>query len=285
MTMTAPELIKEKAQLVDSYIKSFVINYEASEMGLKGLYESMKYSLFNGGKRFRPVLSILTAELLDYPAEKILPYASAVEFIHTYSLIHDDLPCMDDDDERRGQPTNHIKFNEWTALLAGDALLTESFYLINSNYLDQPELALRAGLELSRSAGPRGMVGGQAIDLASQDEVKIDEDLLTHIHNLKTGALIRASVVGSAYLAQASAEEIALLKNFGEKLGLAFQVADDILDHGEDESASYTQLLGLDGAKSFLEKLSKDCEDSLKTFGDRAKDLKLIVDYNLNRDK
>ncbi len=284
MDNDAKEIISSRAKLVDSYIKSFLINYESQTPGLGRLYESMKYSLSNGGKRFRPVLSILTAELLGYPAEKVLAYGAAVEFIHTYSLIHDDLPCMDDDDERRGQPTNHVKFDETTALLAGDALQTEAFYLISSNYMAHPESALKACLELSRAAGPRGMVGGQAIDLASV-KLKADRELLTKIHEMKTGALIRSAVVGAAYLAQATEQEINDLKDFGESLGMAFQVADDILDHGEDDSASFTSLLGLDGATAYLEELSKECLDLLSGFGSSADELKVIVEYNRTRKK
>ncbi len=251
----------------------------------KALYESIRYSVLQkGGKRFRPVLAMLTAEALGHAKEMVLAYAAAVECVHTYSLIHDDLPAMDNDDTRRGQPTNHRKFNEATAILAGDALLTEAFQLIADNYSESPAQAIRAVSELAIASGAQGMVGGQAIDMAAKKE-SITLDELRMMHRLKTGALIRAAVRGSAQLCQASVAQLESLTTFAEDLGLAFQVADDILDFhpNKPEPGSYPALLGVEKTKIFLDELTKSCLSSLKVFGASAEPLRAISLYNQTR--
>ena len=253
--------------------------------GHRKLFDSARYSLLQeGGKRFRPVLAMLVAEALGAKAEKVLAFAAAVECVHTYSLIHDDLPAMDDDDMRRGQPTNHRKFDEATAILAGDALLTEAFQLIADHYQSEPVQAIKAVSELAQASGLRGMVGGQGIDMASKKEsITIDE--LWLMHKLKTGALIRSAARGSAQIVGATADQLNNITRFAEDLGLAFQVADDLLDfdQAQPEPGSYPALLGPGKTRLFLEELTQSCLKSLSQFDQRAEPLRSIAIYNQNR--
>jgi geranylgeranyl diphosphate synthase type II len=229
------------------------------------LGEAMRYSLEAGGKRVRPVLCILAAEAVGGTVAQALPGALALEYIHTYSLIHDDLPAMDDDDLRRGRPTNHKVFGEGHAILAGDGLLTEAFGALASADLDPIRKAEALGL-LAEGAGWRGMAGGQALDLEGEKLAAYDLDHLRLIHRLKTGALLRASLEIGAVLGGANAEDRAALRAFGEAIGLAFQIQDDILDAtatdadlgkraGKDAGRgkiTYPSLLGLEGARKAL---------------------------------
>lgn len=253
--------------------------------GIQELLSSVRYStLQEGGKRFRPVLAMLFAEALGKPKELVLPFAGAVECIHTYSLIHDDLPAMDNDDFRRGQPTNHKKFNEATAILAGDALLTEAFLMIAEAYSATPEAALKAVAELSKAAGLIGMVGGQAIDMGSKAEaVSLDE--LHTMHRLKTGALIRVCAAGAAIVCGATTRQRAELELFADNLGLAFQVADDILDFdpAKPEPGSYPALMGLERTKKYLAELTDSCFDCLDGWPASADPLREIAKYNQTR--
>ncbi|MFM6929657.1 MAG: polyprenyl synthetase family protein [Bdellovibrio sp.] len=284
----AIQLEKEMSLRVQA-VNQFVEKY-LSDMALPNgnaiseLRKSMLYSATNGGKRFRPVLSLLVAELLGCSADKILPFAAAVEMIHTYSLIHDDLPCMDNDDMRRGKPTNHKVYGEDFALLAGDALLTEAFMLIATNYSENGFLIGRLTQLLSEAAGIRGMVGGQAIDLrAGENQMTLEE--LTHLHRLKTGALIRLSVEGAAVIAGAKSSDIESIKKFGEGLGLAFQIADDVLDHGEKDQdvRSFTGILGLEGTKKYLNEVSRNTLAELHKVSAEAPMLEYLISFNTNR--
>ena len=198
-------------------------------LGARALKDSILYSLTGGGKRFRPVLCYLVAENFKVPVERVFPWALAVEMIHTYSLIHDDLPCMDDDDSRRGRPTNHKVFGEATALLAGDALLTEAFRVLASGYRDDPSLALELVELLTSAAGISGMVSGQAMDLHFQQSFPqaTDRELT---HRLKTGALIEGALRGSLKICNLHPDQIANSEKLGRLIGLAFQIKDDILD-------------------------------------------------------
>ncbi|QDK36248.1 polyprenyl synthetase family protein [Bdellovibrio sp. NC01] len=274
-----------KVQTVNQFVEKYLSEMELPKgSAIAELRKSMLYSATNGGKRFRPVLSLLVAELFGCAQERILPFAAAVEFIHTYSLIHDDLPCMDNDDMRRGKPTNHKVFGEDFALLAGDALLTEAFMVIARNYSDNGFLIGRLTELLSEAAGIRGMVGGQAIDLrAGEKQMSVEE--LTHLHVLKTGALIRVAVEGAAVIAGAKPSDIESLKKFGEGLGLAFQVADDVLDHGEKDQdiRSFTGVLGLDGTKDYLKKISDSTTAELHKVSGDAPMLEYLISFNLNR--
>ncbi|MBO9668399.1 MAG: polyprenyl synthetase family protein [Bdellovibrio sp.] len=284
----AIQLDKEMALRVQT-VNQFVENY-LSEMPLPQgaaiaeLRKSMLYSATNGGKRFRPVLSVLVAELLGCPIEKVLPFATAVELIHTYSLIHDDLPCMDNDDMRRGKPTNHKVFGEDFALLAGDALLTEAFMLIAQNYAENGFLMGRLTQMIAEAAGIRGMVGGQAIDLRAGQKQMTKEEL-EHLHRLKTGALIRVSVEGAAVIAGAKPSEVESLRKFGEGLGLAFQVADDVLDHGEKDQdvRSFTGIIGLEGTKKYLEEISTSTLAELHKVSAEAPMLEYLISFNTSR--
>lgn len=250
--------------------------------GLEGLMASVRYStLQEGGKRFRPALAMLTAEALGFSSDRVMPFAAAVECVHTYSLIHDDLPPMDNDDYRRGLPTNHKIYGEATAILAGDALLTEAFFILTQHYKSEPAACVNAVEELSFAAGLYGMVGGQAIDLrAKANELQFDE--LQTMHRLKTGALIRAAAVGAAHLCFATAERVAQIRAYSSALGLAFQVADDMLDHNPDnpEPGSYAALLGLEQTKAHLVDLTEHCLSAIESWGARAEPLRELARYN-----
>lgn len=242
-------------------------------------WECMNYSLLASGKRFRPLLSVLTAKALGRPLQEALPLATAVELIHTYSLIHDDLPVMDNDDMRRGRPTNHKVYGDAQALLAGDALLTAAFGALaesESRHLRQA-LAL-----LSDAAGPRGMVGGQVLDIAAREP---NEKLLAEIHKRKTGALIRVAVEGTAVLLGASDEQVKLLQTYGENLGMAFQIADDIQDYNPNnpEKINYVRRLGMDETKKLLNHVSTEAERTLTTFGSAAEGLMKMIQLNRQR--
>lgn len=284
----AIELEKEMSQrvemvnkAVETYLHEISLPHADAIVELR---QSMLYSATNGGKRFRPVLSLLVGELLGASTEKVLPFAVAVELIHTYSLIHDDLPCMDNDDIRRGKPTNHKVYGEDFALLAGDALLTEAFYILADRYGDTSFLVASLVQLLSAAAGVRGMVGGQAIDLrAAHKKFTLEE--LTQLHRLKTGALIRVAVEGAAVVAGAKPMQIESLKKFGEGLGLAFQVADDILDHGEkdQDARSFTGILGFAATQDYLKKLSEEIRAELRKVSTNAVLLEYLVDFNQSR--
>jgi len=253
--------------------------------GLAELLNSVRYStLQEGGKRFRPALAMLTAEALGSRGERVLPFAAAVECVHTYSLIHDDLPAMDNDDFRRGQPTNHKKFGEAMAILAGDALLTEAFLLIAEGFGDEPDIAVRAITELSKASGLCGMVGGQAIDMKSKAESSTLGELRA-MHQLKTGALIRVSAVGAALLSRASENQLSEIEAYADHLGLAFQVADDLLDFdpARPEAGSYPTLLGPEKARGHLDELTEICLNSLREWPTEAEPLRWIALYNQRR--
>lgn len=221
------------------------------------LFSSARYSLFTGGKRLRPLLALATGEAFGASVEKLLDPACALEVVHTYSLIHDDLPCMDDDDERRGKPTLHKMYGEGHAVLTGDYLLTFAFELL----ANAPHLAPQVKIELVRvlatCAGADGMVGGQAVDL-SINAREIDQPLLEFLHLKKTALLIRAALQFGGIISGASSQDLKLLTHAGEHLGLAFQVIDDILDEGVA-----VQLLGQNEARAWAEELSEKANQSL----------------------
>jgi len=263
------------------------------------LHQAMRYSVFAGGKRLRPVLAIAAAEAVGGCAEQVLHAACALEMIHTYSLIHDDLPAMDDDNFRRGRPTCHREFDEATAILAGDALLTEAFRLLADpvkNKAVSPEQALHVMELVARAAGSRGMVGGQAVDMESEGK-EIDFPTLEYIHTHKTGVLILASVKAGAILAGADEAQMAALTRYAEAAGLAFQVADDILDivgdqaHigkdvGSDEArgkATYPALLGLADSRQRAEELYERAIAALEPLGPLAEPLRQLAWHMVNR--
>lgn len=283
--MNLEAVMKDRAEKLQRFLAGYFKTDKAMLANHLRLLESVRYSLLQeGGKRFRPVLAMLTAEALGGAPERALPFGAAIECIHTYSLIHDDLPAMDNDDLRRGQPTNHKAYDEATAILAGDALLTEAFQMIAESYGDEPSIAIHLVREAAQAAGLHGMVGGQAIDMGAKSEAIALDELRT-MHALKTGALIRVSARGGAIAAGASDRQIQEITFFAENLGLAFQVADDLLDYdpAKVEPGSYPALLGPERTREFLSELTQTSLKSIEAWPERAEPLRAIARYNGNR--
>lgn len=276
----------ERKEWVDSAFDRLLETWQIPlSGGIQKLKESMSYSLSRGGKRFRPVLSLLIAESFAVHPQRVLPWGMAVEMIHTYSLIHDDLPCMDNDDFRRGEPTNHKVFGETTALLAGDTLLTESFGLLAHSYQEDPRVGLQLVALLSDAAGLFGMVGGQAMDLAFQKE-KAQLEELKLMQDMKTGALIRVSAEGAALICGLPSEKVQLCRQFGEKLGLAFQLKDDLLDAVEkSELGSFPGIIGIEKTNEYLKQVSQEAFQILNQLGLSEGSLQELVQFNLTREK
>lgn len=262
----------------------------------KTIYEAMRYSLFAGGKRLRPVLMLETAKMLGGDADAVMPFACAMEMIHTYSLIHDDLPAMDNDDYRRGRLTCHKKYGEAIAILAGDALLNRAFEITSSAGAGDPALLLRAVSMLAQSSGARGMIGGQVIDIESEMRpITLQE--LEYLQLLKTGAIIRSSCTVGALLSGGSEEDIAAVDEFAKNLGRAFQIRDDILDRigsdeelgkptGSDEAegkTTFVSMLGIEKSEELVAEYSKKAAEALSRFGERADFLKWLADYLVSR--
>ena len=262
------------------------------------LLGAMRYSVLGGGKRVRPLLVYASGELVGAEEDTLDPIAAAVELIHAYSLVHDDLPAMDDDDLRRGRPTTHRQFDEATAILAGDALQALAFEVLASD----PKLSARPQAQakmigwLARAAGPAGMVGGQALDMAAEGR-QIDERSLERIHRGKTGALIRASIMMPSELGNSSPDERANLDVFARDIGLVFQIRDDLLeveqdtatlgksagsDAGNDKS-TYPSTLGVEGARRRAAETQQRAVDALRTFGSRSDALLWLSEFILNR--
>ena len=262
------------------------------------LAESMEYSLTAGGKRLRPILLMAAADAAGGHGEDYLTSACAVEMIHTYSLIHDDLPAMDDDDYRRGKLTNHKVYGAGLATLAGDALLTMAFELLARQQGVPAETMLRVVREISEAAGANGMVGGQALDLASEGK-RIDMDTLRRMHMAKTGALFRASVRSGAILGGADEAQLAALTEYAEAFGLAFQITDDILDVtgdaaaigkpvGSDErnhKSTYVTLTSLEEAKRLAREAADRAHEALAPLGGKAAFLDELAEYLVTRDR
>jgi geranylgeranyl diphosphate synthase type II len=289
------QYLEEKLAQVDEALQSLMPPEGARPERLTG---AMRYSLFAGGKRVRPILALAASEAAcGDPARAIHP-ACAVELVHTYSLIHDDLPAMDDDDFRRGKPTCHVAFDEATAILAGDALLTMAFEILTADSyclgIETPA-RLKIAAELGRAAGWKGMVGGQQVDMESEGS-EPQQPVVEYIHTHKTGAMIRASVLMGALAAGASEEQLKMCNDYGEKLGLAFQVVDDILDvtatteqMGKDQGSdaargkiTYTALFGVEGARERAVTLIDDAKSAVAGL-DSAGRLAGIADYVLLR--
>lgn len=249
------------------------------------LWQSIRYSFDSGGKRFRPFLSYLISKTYNINSEKVFSIALACEMIHTYSLIHDDLPCMDNDDLRRGIPTNHKKFGEDIALLAGDALQTEAFKCISSDLNNSADLKLNVIDVFSDCIGAHGMVGGQVLDMKSNSETTLVE--LEHIHQLKTGDLITATVSGAAIFCSVNANDLNHLKTFSIHLGLAFQIKDDLLDglDGQQDHKSYLKILGLEKTEQILKLRSDLATRALNSISVNSDTLKKLVIFNQNRSK
>ncbi|HKL76114.1 MAG TPA: farnesyl diphosphate synthase [Halanaerobiales bacterium] len=288
------EDINKKAEEVEKTLKELMKSFKP--VISKTLFDSMEYSLFSGGKRIRPVLAMYSAEIVNGDQKTACKVGSALELIHTYSLIHDDLPSMDDDDYRRGEKANHIVYGPGIAILAGDGLLTGAFEILSDMNLE-PTKKIKIIKIISKNAGANGMVGGQVLDLESEDkDIEIED--LKNIHLAKTGALFKAAILAGAYTANPTKKEIEAFKIYSEKLGLLFQITDDILDIIGDEKklgkavgsddqsnkSTYPKILGLNGAKKEAEKMFTEAQKSLNIFEGKATKLNELAKYVLNRD-
>lgn len=293
--MDITRYIKNKKKVIDSFLKDYTDSIKKRKECPARLHESMTYSLMAGGKRIRPVYSIAAYEAVGGRSDEIIPVAASLELIHTYSLIHDDLPAMDDDDLRRNKPTNHRVFGEATAILAGDALLTDAFNII-AGANAAPEILISVIRELTHACGPEGMVGGQMVDIMLEGKRAGKRELL-YIHKHKTGTFIRGAIRIGAIMANASSDRLDALTKYGEKAGLAFQVIDDILDItgtpevtgktiGSDiakNKNTYPSLYGLKKSKEIAEELINDSLAAIKDFDGKAEPLREIAKYMLER--
>ncbi len=291
--MHLKDYLKEKAGLVDDALERLL---PGEEVFPQALHRAMRYSLLSGGKRLRPVLVLASSEAVGGEPRKALEVACAFECIHAYSLIHDDLPAIDNEELRRGRPTCHRAFDEPTAILAGDALLTLAFGIIADAPLDDSGVIVRVIRELARAAGSMGMIGGQMVDIESEGR-DVDFPVLEYIHIHKTGALILAAVRCGAIVAGAGDRELEALTRYGEAAGLAFQIADDLLDVegtsaetgksvGHDEKlgkATYPALLGIEESKRRAKELVEKAVEALGGFGERAEPLRAIARYIVER--
>jgi len=264
-----------------------------AEVTPKRLHEAMRYAVLDGGKRVRPLLSFAAGELAGAEAARVNIAAAAVELIHAYSLVHDDMPCMDDDVLRRGKPTCHVQYDEATALLVGDSLQSLAFQLLAEHRLNDEAQRQQEMIKLLAAAsGSRGMAGGQAIDLASVGKsLTLPELEFMHIH--KTGALIRAAVLLGAHCGSVSAAQLDKLDRFGKLIGLAFQVVDDVLDceadtatlgktagkDADNDKPTYVSLMGIQGARGMAERLHREALEALAEFGDSAQRLRELADF------
>ncbi len=287
--------LKERSIYIEEKIESYLPKEEGYQ---KTIFEAMNYSLRAGGKRLRPILLMEAYKLCQGQGEDFVPYSVAMEMIHTYSLIHDDLPALDNDELRRGKPTNHIVFGEAMAILAGDALLNTAYEtMLNAAFKhSRPEISLRAAYEISRGAGIYGMIGGQVVDVESEDK-KIDKDKLDYIHMNKTAAMIVGSVRAGAILAGIDEDRLESLTKYAENIGLAFQIVDDILDIEGDEKllgkrvgsdldndkSTYPSLLGIDASKKIVENLIEEAKTSLEVFASDAEFMNALADFIRDR--
>ncbi len=285
MKVQLKRYISEVDKALDTYMK-------VQNNPQKIIYEAMSYSLFAGGKRLRPVLMMAVCDMCGGNIDDVKPFAAAMEMIHTYSLIHDDLPAMDNDDLRRGMPTNHIKYGEANAILAGDALLNKAFEIMASSSMLEPTKTLEIIKIISESSGTEGMIGGQIVDIASEGK-KIDINELRYIHTLKTGAIIRSSAIAGAVAAGADNEQINAIDEFARNLGIAFQICDDILDvtgneqmlgkpigsDKENGKNTYVSIIGIEKAQQLLKEYSEKAKNALGIFNPENAFLLQLTDY------
>ena len=296
MSIKIEKYLDERKTLVDKALKKFM----PKPSGLASdVIRAMNYSLFAGGKRIRPILCIAGAEAVGGSADSVVPVACAIELIHTYSLIHDDLPVMDNDDFRRGKPTNHKVFGEAVALLAGDGLLTLAFNLM-AGYGAEKEVEKKALLRvidlIASAAGYKGMVGGQVVDITYEGK-EPDANVVEYIHRHKTAALIAASVTAGSILAEGNKDEEKSINRYGQQIGLAFQIADDILNIEGDKKVigkgigsdkkrgkiTYPSVFGTAESKNIRKELIKNAIESLKRFDTRAEPLRDLARYIIER--
>jgi geranylgeranyl diphosphate synthase type II len=288
------EYFKGKSGLVDKWLDRLLPSESETPATI---HEAMRYSIFAGGKRLRPILTIATGEIFGAAEEQLLPAACAIEMIHTYSLIHDDLPAMDNDDMRRGRPTNHVVYGEAMAILAGDALLTHAFRTLADYQSSSAQSKVRVISEVAKAAGTtRALIGGQVLDIQSEGK-KLTGEELELIHRAKTGALITCAVRIGAIIGGANESELNLLTEFGEKAGLSFQVADDLLDQtatseelgktpGKDlasRKATYAAHFGVDGAREMADRLCQEAIAAARTIGNDTRMLQEIARFIIER--
>lgn len=284
--------LKEKRELVNIEVDRFLPRKDEYP---KQIHKAMRHTLFAGGKRLRPYLLINTYLLFADEIKKILLVAGAVEMLHSYTLIHDDLPEIDNDDYRRGKRSCHVIYGSDIALLAGDALLVYAFEALNLAPIDE-RLKLNMIREMAIEAGHNGLIAGQMVDILSEGK-KIDKDVLDYIHNNKTARLIKLPIRFGCYLAEVSEEEQVRMEKFGEKIGLAFQIVDDILDvEGQDKTlgkstgkdakvkkATFPAVYGLEKSKNMARKLIEEAKNLLEPYGEKADILRLLCDFIYNR--
>ncbi len=263
----------------------------------KVIYEAMSYSLSVGGKRIRPILLILCYNLYKKDYNEVMMPACAMEMIHTYSLIHDDLPCMDNDDLRRGKPTCHKVYGDAIAVLAGDGLLNEAANVLMDYSIEKGNVALKAAKIILDASSVEGMIGGQVVDILSEDK-KIELEQLKYMHSKKTGALIKAAILAGAVLGEAPEKDLKALELYGEKLGVAFQIKDDILDvigetsvlgkktnsDVENNKTTYVSVYGLESCKSICGSLTEECIELLKGLNSNTSHLQDLTNYLLMRE-
>jgi geranylgeranyl diphosphate synthase type II len=287
--------LDERKKMVETALEAHLERCEGAPATLR---EAMRYSLLAGGKRLRPILALAACEAVGGAPEEALDAACAVEFVHTYSLVHDDLPAMDDDDFRRGRPTAHKKFGEAVAILSGDAMCAEAFRVAAQNRRGREERVADVVFELARAAGAVGMVGGQLIDIeATGKKISIEE--LEQLHRAKTGELLLVAVRTGARMGGADAAAMERLTVYGRALGLAFQIIDDVLDitadlatlgkdPGSDREAgktTFVDLLGVDGARKRAKEVMDEGIAALAQFGERAEALRALARYTVDRDR
>ena len=282
--MNLDTYVRERADRVNAALDAWL---PAPDAPPSALHSAMRHLTFPGGKRLRPVLACAGAEAVGADPERALPMAIAVELVHVYSLVHDDLPCMDDDDERRGRPTVHVVYGEAVAVLAGDALLASAFECLSRAEGFAPEQLIGAIGELARAAGSLQLVGGQADDLAIAAKLPALPDLeeIEAIHLRKTAALMTAAVVGGARLGDAKPDAIERLRRFGHRLGVAFQIADDLLDRDSGEPCSSLRVLGEEGARRRAAGLIDEALVELQPFGSAGEPLCELARFSIGRDR
>ncbi len=285
--------LKEHQKLVEVALDKSIILAKPQK-----IYEAMRYSLLAGGKRLRPILCLASCKLMGGTLSMAMPTACALEMIHTMSLIHDDLPAMDNDDYRRGKLTNHKVYGDDIAILAGDGLLAYAFEYVATETKDVPtDRLIKVIAKLGRTVGPAGLVGGQVLDLESEGRTDITAETLSFIHTHKTGALLETSVVSGAILAGASEKDIAKLSKYAQNIGLAFQIVDDILDitatdeqlgktAGKDlaaQKATYPSIWGLEKSQEQAQNLINDAMAQLESYGENADPLRAIAEFIVTR--
>ena len=286
--------IPEFKKSINDHLK---IILSESDQSSEELSQAMKYSVMNGGKRIRPMMMLASAVAIDIDTQHVIPFATAIELLHSFSLIHDDLPCMDDDSLRRGQPTTHIKFGEATATLAADSLQSLAFELMaRADFPESKSSQLELISMIANSIGSGGMAGGQSLDLDSENK-KLDPSSVENIYMLKTGKLLQASILGPTYFRELDEEKVSALKNFSESIGVAFQIQDDLIEAVGDadiigksiesdkskNKAAYPLLFGVSESKKRVENLYESACDSLKVFGESSSSLMDMAEIIIQR--